>query len=130
MIETVKRPAMVGLGVERDRVVLDFGGRRDCLQFAPFVGQRFAEEADRCAAQCEAWEKAGGKGELIKGEPVAVRVQSWDGKINVKFDRTYDRLLIPYRVMRVIADQVRSKVTEARFRVHLAVGAVNAVTSE
>jgi hypothetical protein len=118
-----------GLAPDKDRVVLDFGGLRRDLIFEPWVGMRFAEYADRAADACEQWVKAGGSRQVITGEPVDVRVQSWDGRINVRFGKAYDRLAVPYEVMRWIADQVRCKVTEARFRVHLAVGTINAVNS-
>lgn len=115
----------VSVSADRDRVVLAFGGRLRDLCIEPWDAAKLAEAIDTAAAHCERWMDAGGRGELVKGELWDVLVQSWDGRVNIRFVRVgdsglHDRVSIPYRVAREIAHRARLKVTEARFRVHLA----------
>lgn len=115
----------ISVSADRDRVVLAFAGRLRDLCLEPWDAARFAEAIESAAAHCERWMTAGGRGELVKGEEWTAYVQSWDGRVNVRFRRVgdtglHDRVSIPYRVAREIAHRARLKVTEARFRVHLA----------
>lgn len=120
---------MLRVECERDRVILDFCGRLRDLCLQPGQAERLAEAMETAADYCEQWMQCGGRGEMVKGERWNAFVKSWDGHVNVRFTRIgsiglHDRVSIPFREAREIADHVRCKVTEARFRVHLAVGAV------
>lgn len=128
----------IGFGCHRDRVILDFLGRRRDLQLLPNDAERFAEEVEKRCEDCAAWMKAGGQGELVRGEHWKVKVQSWDGYVNLRFTRIGDaglhgRVSIPYKVAQAIAHRVRLKATEARFRFcieHNAKAAVAPIRSE
>lgn len=82
-----------------------------CL--TPDAARKFVEGVRRAAKYCQAWVEAGGRGELIRGETRGALVKSWDGKVNVRFDTITDRESIPYESARLLAEEVRAKITEA-----------------
>ena len=114
----------VGFACQRDRVLVDLGGRRRDLMLEPWDAARFAEELERQAAHCERWLAAGGRGELVKGSSWTALVRSWDGLVNIRFNcdgaaGLHARLSIPAAAARQLANETRLKVTEARFRVSI-----------
>lgn len=121
---------MLTVAAELDRVVLAFDRRGRDLCLDPGRAFAIADAIDAAAGHAEQWTQSGGRRMVLTGEPVEVRVQSWDGKVNVRFSRAVERIPIPVEdedgrnPARLLADRIRSKVTEARFRVHLAVNPV------
>jgi len=125
----------LGFGCNRDRVIVDFCGRKRDLLLSPDDGLRFAEKIEELCVVCESWMQSGGRGELVKGQDWNILVKSWDGFINIRFTvvgdecSLHERVSIPYEAARKMADHVRAKYTEARFRTHLEVGNLTATTA-
>jgi hypothetical protein len=100
---------------EKDQVILAFPSRGRDLCMSPDVGEKVAEKGLAACDECEAWMNSGGQGNVVKGEEIScTRPMSWDGKINIRFNKDADRIPIPYKVARMLFQEIAAKVVEAR----------------
>jgi hypothetical protein len=91
-------------------------GTKDII-LRPADAERFASELERFANHCQQWLDSGGRKSIFLNQQFEIeRIQSWDGNVNVKFDRVIGPLIpMPISVAREVAHQVRLKVEEAKY---------------
>lgn len=110
---------MLKVETERDHVILVFENRGRDLLLSPDQARSLADALERAAGYCEEWTRAGGRGHLFRGEPWMAHVESWDGKVNVRFSQTTDRVRLPAAAARGLATEIRAKAPEAEVRMRI-----------
>ena len=121
----LRRPTLLGAArvfdltvtSERDRVVWVLGSRARDLCLRPDEARAVVAATRESAAECELWERAGGRGCLVTGEPRGAIVKSWDGRVNVRLSSFTAREEIPWRAALALANEIEAKIAEAELRV-------------
>lgn len=98
----------------KDRVILAFDCRGQDLCMSPAMAETVSRMIRYHAKHCQNWVESGGTGQLVKGESRGAQVKSWDGKVNVRFASPTEREEIPYQAAILLADEIESKITEAK----------------
>ncbi len=108
---------MFVVGIEKDKVVLDLGGRvRDLLLDC--------DMALELANTLEAWARIAEKQPLapFRGEPWGCKVESYDGKVAIRFRPPLGnptRVPLPAGMARKLAETIRAKESWARHGMRL-----------
>jgi hypothetical protein len=106
--------------VERDRVVIDLGGRRRDLLLSCSQAYALADGLDQAAAFALAEPPA-----LALGESWGVKAESYDGLVALRFDPPFAGApeLVPMTpaAARKVAEAVRMKASQAEHKMRLVV---------
>jgi hypothetical protein len=103
--------------VEKDYVILSLPSRGNNLSMSPDVAEKIAEAGLNAVAYCEAYMKSGGVGRVVEGKQMECsRPISWDGRVNVRFSEYSDRFPIHYKDAKILFEEIRAKVTEAKYK--------------
>lgn len=101
------------------KVVVDLHGRRRDLLLDPDAALRFAEALEAKAAEAEL-----APAELVRGEPWGVSVASFDGFVAFRFTPPFagdpERVPLPPRAARAVADLARTNASVAREKLRIA----------
>lgn len=105
---------MLQVETDRDCVLLVFAHRGRDLCLPPDSARTLVQSLRIAASDCETWVNAGGAPRLFTGEVFEIQeVKSWDGKVNIRFDRDVQRVPIPFHIARVLASVVQEKIWQA-----------------
>lgn len=101
---------------EGDKVILDLCGRRRDVLLACDDALKLAEALDRHAVDAER-----APPEMNRLRPWGVKVESWDGLVNLRLDPPEvgdpDRVPLPAQIARRLAELIREKSSMARVNV-------------
>lgn len=101
---------------DKNHVVLEFPTRGRFLNMKPDQARKVVEGLRESADECEQWVNAGGSNHVFRGKVYEIdRLKSWDGMVCLAFTEVHDRIELPYKVARTIADNIEAKIPEAEY---------------
>lgn len=115
---------MFKVGSEGDLVIVALCSRRRDLMLSVAEALSFAEALDSCAIDAEKESPS-----LVRGEQWGAKVESYDGRVAVRFFPpgvgNVDRVPLPPRAARQLAETVRDKASWAEYKMRLVVESIS-----